>query len=145
MDIFEWIFWIGLAIVFYSYLGYGILLYILVKIKKIITGSKEYDLKYEPTVSLVVPCFNEADYIEDKIKNSLLLEYPKEKLQLIFISDGSNDDTPHRIAKYKEVLALHEDARNGKAAAMNRAMQFVTGEIVVFCDANTDINPEAIR
>lgn len=145
MDIFEWIFWIGLAIVFYSYLGYGLLLYILVKIKKMITGSKEYDLKYEPTVSLVVPCFNEADYIEDKIKNSLLLEYPKEKLQLIFISDGSNDDTPQRIAKYKEVLALHEDARNGKAAAMNRAMQYVTGEIVVFCDANTDINPEAIR
>ena len=61
MDIFEWIFWIGLAIVFYSYLGYGILLYILVKIKKIITGSKEYDLKYEPTVSLVVPSCNEAD------------------------------------------------------------------------------------
>ncbi|MFY8020016.1 MAG: glycosyltransferase family 2 protein [Bacteroidia bacterium] len=145
MNIFEWIFWIGLAVVFYSYLGYGILLYILVKLKNVFNKPKEFDLKYEPTVSLVVPCFNEADYIEEKIKNSLQLEYPKDKLQLIFISDGSNDDTPHRIAKYKEVLALHEDARNGKAAAMNRAMKYVTGEIVVFCDANTDINPEAIR
>ncbi|MFY8109991.1 MAG: glycosyltransferase family 2 protein [Bacteroidia bacterium] len=113
--------------------------------KNIFSSPKQYDLKYEPTVSLVVPCFNEADYIEEKIKNSLQLEYPKEKLQLIFISDGSNDDTALRVSKYPQVLALHEDARNGKAAAMNRAMQFVTGEIVVFCDANTDINPEAIR
>ncbi len=145
MDIFECIFWIGIAIVFYSYIGYGILLYFLVKLKNLFSSPKQYDLNYEPTVSLVIPCFNEADYIEEKIKNSLLLEYPKDKLQLIFISDGSNDDTALRVSKYPQVLALHEDARNGKAAAMNRAMQFVTGEIVVFCDANTDINPEAIR
>lgn len=145
MSIFECIFWIGIAIVFYSYIGYGILLFFLVKLKNIFSSPKQYDLKYEPTVSLVVPCFNEADYIEEKIKNSLQLEYPKDKLQLIFISDGSNDDTALRVSKYSQVLALHEDARNGKAAAMNRAMQFVTGEIVVFCDANTDINPEAIR
>lgn len=145
MSIFECIFWIGIAIVFYSYIGYGILLYFLVKLKNIFSSPKQYDLKYEPTVSLVVPCFNEADYIEEKIKNSLQLEYPKEKIQLIFISDGSNDDTASRVAKYPQVLALHQDARNGKAAAMNRAMLYVTGEIVVFCDANTDINPEAIR
>jgi cellulose synthase/poly-beta-1,6-N-acetylglucosamine synthase-like glycosyltransferase len=145
MNIFEWIFWAGLAIVFYSYIGYGILLYLLVKIKNLFFPKQKFDLNYEPTVTLVVPCFNEADYIEEKIKNSLQLEYPKDKLQLIFISDGSNDDTPQRIQKYNEVLALHENARNGKAAAMNRAMQFVKGEIVVFCDANTDINPEAIR
>jgi cellulose synthase/poly-beta-1,6-N-acetylglucosamine synthase-like glycosyltransferase len=143
--IFEWIFWIGIAIVFYSYFGYGILLFILVKIKKAIGSVTRFDPNFEPPVALVVPCFNEADYIEDKILNSLQLEYPKEKLQLIFISDGSTDDTAQRVSKYPQVLGLHEDARNGKAAAMNRAMQYVKAPIVIFCDANTDLNPEAIR
>jgi poly-beta-1,6-N-acetyl-D-glucosamine synthase len=143
--IFEWIFWIGIAIVFYSYFGYGILLYILVKIKKAIGSVNRFEPNFEPPVALVVPCFNEADYIEDKILNSLQLDYPKEKLQLIFISDGSTDDTAQRVSKYPQVLGLHEVARNGKAAAMNRAMQYVKAPIVIFCDANTDLNPEAIR
>jgi cellulose synthase/poly-beta-1,6-N-acetylglucosamine synthase-like glycosyltransferase len=145
MNSIEILFWVGIFIVFYSYIGYGILLYILVKIKKAISKEPVYDLRFEPNVTLVVPCFNEADYIEDKIRNSLALEYPKDKLQLIFISDGSNDDTAERVKKYPQVLGLHEDARNGKAAAMNRAMAFVKSPIVVFCDANTELNPEAIR
>lgn len=145
MNVLEWIYWIGIAVVLYSYIGYGILLYILVKIKKAISNVIRFDPNFEPPVALVVPCFNEADYIEDKILNSLQLAYPKDKLQLIFISDGSNDDTYERAKKYPEVLALHEPARNGKAAAMNRAMQYVKAPIVVFCDANTDLNPEAIK
>ncbi len=145
MNILELIFWVGVSIVVYSYLGYGILLYILVKIKKSVSSEKVFVEGFEPEVTLVVPCFNEADYIEDKIRNSLALEYPAGKLKFIFISDGSNDDTHERVKKYPEVLALHEDARNGKAAAMNRAMKFVKTPIVVFCDANTDLNPEAIR
>ncbi len=145
MNVLEWIYWIGMAVVLYSYIGYGILLYILVKIKKAIGKVIRFEPNFEPPVALVVPCFNEADYIEDKILNSLQLAYPKDKLQLIFISDGSNDDTYERVKKYPEVLALHEPARNGKASAMNRAMQYVKAQIVVFCDANTDLNPEAIR
>ena len=97
MGLFECIFWIGFAIVFYSYIGYGILLYFLVKLKNLFSSPKQYDLNYEPTVSLVVPCFNEADYIVEKIKNSLLLEYPKDKLQLItfikkFTSNGQEQN-----------------------------------------------------
>lgn len=145
MSILFFIFWIGITIVFYSYLGYGVILYILVKVKNIFRSEPTFDAQFLPDVALVVPCFNEADYIEEKIKNSLALDYPKDKLQLIFISDGSTDDTHLRVKKYPEVLALHEDARNGKAAAMNRAMTFVKAPIVVFCDANTDLNPEAIR
>jgi cellulose synthase/poly-beta-1,6-N-acetylglucosamine synthase-like glycosyltransferase len=145
MNVLEWIYWIGIAVVLYSYIGYGILLYILVKIKKAIRKVIRFDPNFEPPIALVVPCYNEADYIEDKILNSLQLAYPKDKLQLIFISDGSNDDTYERVKKYPEILALHEPARNGKAAAMNRAMQYVKAPFVVFCDANTDLNPEAIR
>ncbi|MDP3927544.1 MAG: glycosyltransferase family 2 protein [Bacteroidota bacterium] len=139
------LFWTGIGVVFYSYLGYGILLLFMVKIKNLFRSEPTYDANYLPEVTLVVPCFNEADYIEEKIMNSLALNYPKEKLQLIFISDGSTDDTHQRIQKYPQVLALHEPARNGKAAAMNRAMAYVKAPIVVFCDANTDLNPDAIK
>ena len=139
------LYWICLAIVIYSYVGYGILLYILVKIKKLVSRKTEFDIKFLPSVTLVVPCFNEADYIEEKIINSLELDYPKNKIEFIFISDGSTDNTPQRIKKYNEIIALHEAPRNGKAAAMNRAMMFVKTPIVIFCDANTHLNKEAIR
>lgn len=141
----ELLFWICIFIVFYSYIGYGIVIYIVVKIKNTLTSKVKFDTSFEPEVTLVVPCFNEAEYIEEKIQNSLELDYPKDKLKLIFISDGSSDDTPQRIKKYDSVIALHEDKRSGKAAAMNRAMKFVTTPIVVFCDANTTLNKEAIR
>ena len=107
MSTIELLFWIGTGIVVYSYVGYGIILFLMVKMKKLIMPEPKYDMQFEPAVSLVVPCFNEADYIEDKIKNSLALEYPSEKLQLIFISDGSNDDTYARVKKYPQVLARY--------------------------------------
>lgn len=141
----ESIFWTCIFIVFYSYFGYGIVIYFIVKIKNALSAKTVFDLSFEPEVTLIVPCFNEAAYIEDKIQNSLELDYPTNKLKLIFISDGSSDDTHERIKKYPTVIALHEDKRSGKAAAMNRAMKFVTTPIVVFCDANTVLNKEAIK
>lgn len=141
----ELIFWICIAIIFYSYFGYGIVIYLVVKIKNALGKKVVFDDAFEPEVTLIVPCFNEADYIEEKIKNSTELDYPKEKLKLIFISDGSSDDTPERIKKYPNVIGLHENKRSGKAAAMNRAMKFVNTPIVVFCDANTILNKEAIK
>ncbi len=145
MTLAEIYFWCALFIVFYSYIGYGIFMWLLVKIKKAFQTSFRFDPNFEPSVSLVIPCFNEADYIEEKIKNCLALEYPKEKLQFIFVSDGSTDETEAIIKKYPSVLSLHEATRNGKAAAMNRAMTFINSEIVVFCDANTILSSAAIR
>lgn len=139
------IFWILLFIVFYSYLGYGILLGLLIKL-----GIRQKDDLSDPdewpTVALIVPCFNEGGYIEDKIMNSLELDYPRDRIEFIFISDGSSDDTPDIVKKYEgEVIAMHEDARRGKAAAMNRAVGATNQEILIFCDANTELNKEAIR
>lgn len=138
------LFWILLFLVFYAYLGYAILLGGLIKLgfrqKEITEDPSEW-----PSVALIVPCFNEGDFIHQKIKNSLELEYPKEKIQLIFISDGSSDQTPKIIEEYPELIGMHEDGRKGKAAAMNRAVGATNAEILVFCDANTDLNPEAIK
>lgn len=145
MMVYKIIFWLSLLIIIYSYVGYGILLYFLVAIKRLLKKfPNPSDITYEPQVSLVVAAYNEEEFIHIKIKNTLELDYPKDKLQVIFITDGSSDTTPDIIRKYPFEL-LHQPERKGKVAAMNRAINYVTAPIVVFCDANTLLNKECIR
>jgi biofilm PGA synthesis N-glycosyltransferase PgaC len=141
----ELLFWSALGLVFYTYLGYGLVLFLLVRIKRIFVKAKPFDTSYEPEVTLVIPAFNEQDYIAEKAQNSLELEYPKSKLRILFITDGSNDDTPGILKNIDGVEVTHEDVRAGKSAAENRAMTLVNTPIVVFCDANTYLNPACIR
>lgn len=138
------IFWFLLGLVFYTYLGYGILLFLLVRLKRLFKKPKPPG-DYTPEVTLVVPCYNEEDFIMQKVENTLALDYPKDKFRIIFITDGSSDGTVELLRKVEGIELLHEDRRAGKAAAENRAMQFVNSEVVVFCDANTMLNKEAIR
>jgi len=140
------VFWIGLLVVFYTYIGYGILMFLLVRIKRIFKGKRSTgDRAYEPEVSFVVPCYNESEVIASKIQNTLELEYPKDKLKIIIITDGSTDGTPEIVRQYENILLLHEDQRGGKSAAENRAMKYVNSPIVIFSDANTILPKEAIR
>lgn len=132
-------------VVFYSYVGYGIILFLLVKIKYFIFGKKKLiEFDELPTVTLLIAAWNEEDYIEAKIKNSLALNYPSEKLFYLFITDGSTDNTPTIISKYPQIKLMHNTIRSGKTAAINRAMKSVTTDIVVFSDANTMINADAV-
>jgi cellulose synthase/poly-beta-1,6-N-acetylglucosamine synthase-like glycosyltransferase len=147
MNVMELLFWGLIILVIYAYLGYGILLWVLVKIKRLLKGKKkEFHYDEWPSVALIVPCFNEDAYIQRKIDNSLALEYPGKHFERIFISDGSDDETAAIVAANtgNGIIAMHEDQRRGKAAAMNRAVANTTAEILVFCDANTDLNKEAI-
>ena len=73
------------------------------------------------------------------------MEYPKEKLRFVWVTDGSNDGTPDELKKYEDVEVHHLPERSGKIGAMNRGMKFVTSPIVVFCDANTLLGKESIR
>lgn len=147
MGAMEWIFWLLILLVFYTYLGYGILLFVIVGLKRLL-GLKSavvYNANYEPNVTLVIPAFNEEDYIEDKALNSLALSYPKDKLRILFITDGSTDSTRDILGGIDGVEVIHEDRRAGKSAAENRAMKFVKTPIVVFCDANTMLNRDSIK
>jgi cellulose synthase/poly-beta-1,6-N-acetylglucosamine synthase-like glycosyltransferase len=142
------LFWFSLFVIFYSYIGYGILLYFLVQVKNLFTGNKPQNSGkeiFEPEISLIVSAYNEEDFIERKIKNTLELIYPADKLKIIFITDGSSDNTHQIITRYKNILSLHEPERRGKLAAMNRAMQFVNTPYVIFSDANTLLNVDCIR
>jgi poly-beta-1,6-N-acetyl-D-glucosamine synthase len=143
----KFLFFFSLLLVFYSYIGYGILIYILVKLKRIFSHGAGITspLTFEPGVTLIVSAFNEADFIEQKIRNSLALDYPAGKLKWLFITDGSNDATPGIIAKFNQIELLHQPERKGKVAAMNRAVKFVETPYVIFSDANTLLNAGAVR
>lgn len=141
------VFWSLLFIIFYAYVGYGILLYVIIKIRRMFgIGKKQEQLAdYEPEVTLFIAAYNEKDFIAGKIKNSLLLDYPKEKLRMVWVTDGSDDGTPDELKKYPGVTVHHLPERSGKIGAMNRGMKFVKTPIVVFCDANTMLGNESIR
>jgi cellulose synthase/poly-beta-1,6-N-acetylglucosamine synthase-like glycosyltransferase len=134
-------FWISILIIFYTYIGYGIILLVLVKLfvrKKTIPGNTEL-----PTLTLIVAAYNEAQFIRKKIENSLEVSYPSDKIKYLFVTDGSTDETTTIIREYPQIKLMHEAARNGKIAAVHRAMQEVDTEIVVFTDANTLLNKDA--
>lgn len=135
------VFWISCLLVFYNYAGYAIIIFLWNKLRKPRHTIAPDD--YFPTVSFIVAAYNEEDCIERKILNSLEQVYPREKIELIFITDGSTDCTPQIIQSYESIKLLHSGARNGKTAALNRAVQSAQGEILIFSDANTVLNNDA--
>lgn len=187
MHTLELLFFIFLFTVFYTYLGYGILLWILVKIKEscrrqkvaghtlrvtetplcsdglIAPGNAPKEVAADdsgdkdssfaltdisnslPPVTLFITAYNEETVVDKKMKNCHELNYPKDKLKIVWVTDGSNDRTNRKLEQYPDVTVHFVPERKGKTAAMNRGMKFVTTPIVIFTDANTFINPEAIR
>jgi poly-beta-1,6-N-acetyl-D-glucosamine synthase len=146
MDILAVFFWISLAIILYSYLGYGLLLWLLLRIKKIFKPkiAKFYKSTDElPTITFLVAAYNEEDFMLEKIKNTFDLEYPSDKFKFMIVTDGSTDRTPQIIKKFKEIRLLHEPMRRGKISAVHRAMAEVNADLVIFSDANTLLNPDA--
>lgn len=144
-DTLSYLFWIGIAVVFYTYLGYGLVLFIIVRLKRLFSAKKTTEAtSYMPSVSLVVTAYNEEEWIRQKITNSLNLNYPKDNIKFFFVTDGSDDQTPAIVSGYSEIVHLHEDGRRGKMAAVERAMNFVDTEIVVYSDANTLLNQDAV-
>jgi biofilm PGA synthesis N-glycosyltransferase PgaC len=140
------LFWICLFIIFYTFLGYGILLYLIIRIKRLFSKPFKFNqIATFPSVALIIAAYNEESIIKEKIEDCLALDYPKEKLRIIFITDGSSDKTPKIIAENNVVELLHIDERNGKMAAIKRVIPLIKEDIIVFTDANTFLNPQAIK
>lgn len=141
-------FWILLFIVFYTYVGYAFLLACLRSFKKLFDRTKsDYrpEIKDLPRVCLFTTAYNESNYVAEKVKNLLALNYPKDKIQYLWITDGSDDGTPEILHKYPEMEVRHQAERRGKIHAMNRGMQFVDAPIVIFSDSNTMLNKDAAQ
>jgi len=142
----EFLLWFSLFIIFYAFIGYGLLLYALVLLKRRNTTYQFTGVSnYQPMVTLVIPCYNEANILEEKILNCKQLDYPEDLLKIYFITDGSTDEFHEVLKEHPELILLHEDRRGGKTAAENRAMKFIETPIVVFSDANTMLNREAVK
>ncbi|HSO87463.1 MAG TPA: glycosyltransferase family 2 protein [Draconibacterium sp.] len=143
----EFIFWILLFILFYTYIGYALVLFILLKLKKLMFPKQvlNIDSLYEPDVCLFVTAFNEKDYVKQKVENSFSLDYPREKIQYLWITDGSDDGTPDLLKKYDLLEVHHLPERRGKMHAMNRGVKFVKAPIIIFSDTNTVLGKYSIR
>ncbi|HKJ42828.1 MAG TPA: glycosyltransferase [Sunxiuqinia sp.] len=144
----ETLFWILFFIVAYTFAGYTILLRFLVFIKRIFKGKpaiNELDENNLPDVCLFVTAFNEADFVAQKVANTFQLNYPKNKIQYLWLTDGSDDGTPDLLGKYPPLQVEHQPGRKGKIHAMNRGMQFVKAPIVIFSDSNTLLGENSVR
>jgi len=146
MTLISVIFWCSLFLVCYSYIGYGILLYIVIRLRRYFVGPRQTDERtpFTPEVTLMVAAYNEEAFIREKIANTLALNYPAEKVQIIFVTDGSTDNTNNIIRSYPRITLLYEPERNGKTMAVNRAMKYVKTPFVVFSDANTLLNKDVL-
>ena len=142
------LFWLCLTIVVYTYVGYGIVLYLLVLIKRLATKAKPLaDITDDclPEVTLMVCAYNEEDIIAEKMDNTRRLDYPSDRLHLVWVTDGSNDNTNSLLAAYPDVKVIYSPERRGKAAAIKHGIKEIDTEIVMMTDANTMLNPGAVR
>lgn len=140
----ESLFGLFLFLIFYVYFGYPIcvaILSLMLNRKKIKKGH------YEPMVSILIAAHNEEKAIKQTIENKLKLNYPKDKLEVIVVSDGSTDNTDSIVSQYatQGVRLLRQEPRNGKTSALNMAVGEANGEILVFSDANSLYAQGALR
>lgn len=139
----ELVFWFSLLMILYTGLGYPMVLLVLSLFVR-----KEVDKKeFYPEVTLLIPAFNEEDVIEEKILNSLSLDYPKEKLEIIVASDGSTDGTSGIVKRYlSEGITFHDyPVREGKTMLLNKTVPQASGDIIVFSDTSSIIDTEGFK
>jgi len=139
------VFWIGISVVLYTYVGYGIVIYIFSKIVSRRTPFVTTTAEDLPHITLLIAAYNEEQFIEEKILNTLALDYPQSLLEVVFVTDGSSDRTPDIVRNFPNVQLYHQPERRGKIHAVNRVMKFVKTPIVIFCDANTLLNRDALK
>jgi len=139
----EAVFWVSAFLVFFSYFGYPASLWLLGLIRR----KDHVKRPIRPDVTIIITAYNEEKRIKDKLENTLALVYPKEKLQILVASDGSTDRTNEIADFYRgagvELLAIAK--RAGKESAQRDAMKKARGEIIVFTDVATIIEPNGVE
>ncbi len=137
------LFWGSLGAIGWSYAGYPALLALMARTRPHEMASGDI----EPTISLVIAAFNEEKNIRRKIENSLALDYPADKLQILVASDCSDDGTDDIVREYADrgVVLVRLEERGGKTAGQNAAVERAAGDVVVFTDATTEFTPGTLR
>jgi len=142
------LFWLLAFVVFYTYLGYGIVIWLLVRLRRGYETPPAQPAEPLPSVTMVVPAYNERDYLPAKLDNCLAQTYPADKLNLLFVIEGSTDGSAEYLASRQlsipALSVISGTERLGKIVAMNRAMSQIKTDITIFTDANTTLNREAV-
>src|SRR5256885_4177512 len=140
----ETLFWMSVAVLFYAYAGYPVLMGLLSRVARRPATRVSSDL---PRVTLLISAYNEVRVIEEKLNNSLALDYPHERLEIMVISDCSDDGTDEAVRRFasRGVRLMRQTARLGKSAGLNLGVPQASGDVLVFSDANAMYRPDAIR
>jgi cellulose synthase/poly-beta-1,6-N-acetylglucosamine synthase-like glycosyltransferase len=142
------IFWLSIFFILYAYVGYPLLLWLLTSFRAGRMPDNSADsARFDSSVTLLISAYNEEEVIEKKILNSLAIDYPKELLEIVVVSDASRDNTDRIVERYADqgiVLNRHE-GRIGKTECLNRAVPSAKGRIIVFSDANSLYDAHAVR
>ena len=137
------IFWSSTALFFYVYVGYPLIIFMIGRVY----GKPVFRAKFEPTVSIIITAYNEEKSIRSKIENTLRINYPNERLEILVASDGSTDNTDAIVEEYCEmnVRLFRQEGRVGKTTTQNKAVEQACGEIILFSDATTMYQPDVLR
>lgn len=139
----EVLLWGAMGMLFYVYVGYPVLILIFGRVfrRPVIQGV------HHPSITLIISAYNEEKHIGEKIRNTLSLDYPENKLDILVASDASDDATDQIVlaCNDKRVRLLRVEGRKGKTACQNAAAAVATGEVLVFADATTMVDPNALQ
>ncbi len=137
------VFWTSACLLFYTYIGYPLFVYLISRIrpKDIKRGN------IEPKVTILITAYNEERDIKAKLENTLQLDYPKEKLEILVASDGSTDNTDNIVRQFSAqgIRLFRQEGRVGKTITQNNAVEQSNGEIILFSDTTTDYQPNVLR
>ena len=140
-SILETIFWVSILMPIYVYAGFPTLL----RAIGLVWSKAVRRAEGTPRVTLVIAAYNEERSIRKKLENSLALDYPRDCLEIIVASDGSDDDTESIAFGFSPDVTVLSLPRRGKIHALNDAVERATGEVLVFTDANTDLSRSTLR
>ena len=137
------IFWLSGIALFYTYVGYPLFVYLI----SIIFPKKTEKDRIEPDVTVLITAYNEEKDIRSKLENTLQIDYPKEKLEIIVASDGSTDKTDEIVREFADqgVKLFRQEGRVGKTLTQNNAVEKALGQIILFSDATTNYKPDVLK
>lgn len=145
--------WLCIGMLLYTYLGYPVLMYVLAKLRQrrsqhtpehTVPNTNHQDW---PFVTFLIPAYNEQNVIRQKVENTLNLDYPRERLRITVVSDGSTDQTNDMLASYSEseIHFIARPKRRGKTTVLNKVIPKLGGEIIVLSDASGLLQPDALK
>jgi poly-beta-1,6-N-acetyl-D-glucosamine synthase len=141
------LFWASVSMILYAYIGYPMIIHFLAERKPLRAPEREIGARAWPSLTVLIVAYNEERWIQRKIENTLALEYPRDRMQILVASDGSTDATVELAKQFaaQGVEVLHYPKREGKRPTLCRAVREATGDVLVFTDANALLDPDALR